>query len=391
MSREDAEKAQQAMSSLSPERNSRVMSIVVEYVHDAEELKAVNALRQYLISEDLLHSIHDDYYMLLRFLKARKFDIEKTKLMWADMLQWRKEFGDSRFMIEFYYRQAHTKLFPCSYDAILSSLSKRILLLVVVLGGGSFGTAMASHVEGRKKQMEVNMLVRNPQICQSINQNHCNGKYFPDHKLPENVIATTDAKTAFSNADFCLQPSMLYQYSTWISFVRKNSNKGHFRKAVAVWGCLGNLLLSLIRKWLQVHRMGLIIFLYRDLGLLRDLANPNCRGQFRYFGTWQLFFCIGTWQLMGLMLKWLFMEESITDLTRKRFMLLICDVDWDHSCKEIVWFPYNFLCRFGPNLDNFKRIKRKRFSKDDKKRDIKIIDKIFNCKGCLVVINFDCL
>lgn len=46
---------------------------------------------------------------------------------------------------------------------------------MVVLGGGSFGTAMASHVAGRKVQMEVNMLVRDPQICQSINEKHCNG------------------------------------------------------------------------------------------------------------------------------------------------------------------------------------------------------------------------
>ncbi|KAL4568162.1 hypothetical protein LXL04_023768 [Taraxacum kok-saghyz] len=77
-------------------------------------------------------------------------------------------------------------------------------------------------------------------------------KHFPDHKLPENVIATTDAKTAFSNADFCLQPSMMYQYSTWISFVRKNSNKGHFRKVSVFWDLAA-------------------LFLYRDLAAeLRD-------------------------------------------------------------------------------------------------------------------------
>lgn len=75
---------------------------------------------------------------------------------------------------------------------------------VVVLGGGSFGTAMAAHLADRKAELEVNMLIRDPQVCQSINESHCNGKYFPEHKLPENVIATTDAKAALLGADYCL-------------------------------------------------------------------------------------------------------------------------------------------------------------------------------------------
>lgn len=74
---------------------------------------------------------------------------------------------------------------------------------VVVLGGGSFGTAMAAHVADRKTQLEVNMLVRDPEVCQSINEKHLNSKYFPAHKLPENVVATTDARAALQGADFC--------------------------------------------------------------------------------------------------------------------------------------------------------------------------------------------
>ena len=45
---------------------------------------------------------------------------------------------------------------------------------MVVLGGGSFGTAMAAHIAAKKAQLEVNMLVRDPQVCQSINEDHYN-------------------------------------------------------------------------------------------------------------------------------------------------------------------------------------------------------------------------
>ncbi|PKA51124.1 Glycerol-3-phosphate dehydrogenase [NAD(+)] 2, chloroplastic [Apostasia shenzhenica] len=75
---------------------------------------------------------------------------------------------------------------------------------VVVLGGGSFGTAMAAHVASKKAEMEVVILLRDHHVCRVLNETHRNCKYFPEFKLPENVVATTNSKDAFVGADFCL-------------------------------------------------------------------------------------------------------------------------------------------------------------------------------------------
>jgi glycerol-3-phosphate dehydrogenase (NAD(P)+) len=71
-------------------------------------------------------------------------------------------------------------------------------LKVGVLGGGSWGTTVASLVS---RNAPVELWARNPETVREINSRHTNERYLPGINLPEKLVASEDLSAVVAGAD----------------------------------------------------------------------------------------------------------------------------------------------------------------------------------------------
>lgn len=92
-------------------------------------------------------------------------------------------------------------------------------LNVALLGGGSWGTTVASLVS---KNAPVTLWARNADTVTEINTKHTNETYLPGAKLPEKLIATSDISEAVKSADVIIMGIPSHNFRSVLGEVKKH-------------------------------------------------------------------------------------------------------------------------------------------------------------------------
>ena len=93
---------------------------------------------------------------------------------------------------------------------------------VAVMGGGSFGTAMATLLARNKDTLDVVILVRSQADADAINDTHRNAKYLPEYELPPQIHATVDPAKALGGADFIVHAVPVQSSKTFLAGVKEH-------------------------------------------------------------------------------------------------------------------------------------------------------------------------
>jgi len=82
------------------------------------------------------------------------------------------------------------------------NIDRKTALRVTVLGGGSFGTAMANTAV--RNGCDTMIWIRDEAIAEEINRTHVNQRYLPDFQLEQNLVAVSDLEKAVRDRDIIL-------------------------------------------------------------------------------------------------------------------------------------------------------------------------------------------
>lgn len=81
-------------------------------------------------------------------------------------------------------------------------IDRKTALRVTVLGGGSFGTAMANTAV--RNGCDTKIWIRDEAVAEEINRTHVNQRYLPDFKLETGLVAVSDVEQAVRDRDIIL-------------------------------------------------------------------------------------------------------------------------------------------------------------------------------------------
>lgn len=81
-------------------------------------------------------------------------------------------------------------------------IDRKTALRITVLGGGSFGTAMANI--SVRNGCDTNIWIRDEEIAREINRTHINQRYLPDYPLEKELQAVSDLEEAVRDRDIIL-------------------------------------------------------------------------------------------------------------------------------------------------------------------------------------------
>nr|WP_315278006.1 NAD(P)H-dependent glycerol-3-phosphate dehydrogenase [uncultured Acinetobacter sp.] len=82
------------------------------------------------------------------------------------------------------------------------AVDRKTALRITVLGGGSFGTAMANTAV--RNGCDTMIWIRDEATAKEINETHINRRYLPDFQLEQDLRAVSDLETAVSDRDIIL-------------------------------------------------------------------------------------------------------------------------------------------------------------------------------------------